>query len=200
MAVVFNTALAIIMIIPETSSISTLLDYFSFAMWIIYFLTFLSIIVMRYTEPMKHVKRDFQVTLGSTLICLQVLIPSGLATLANYLRTDCLIPCNRSNHRVPINGVSISNCTYLCWVDILHSLRIHGLVPATWCLSKAGNLCPKVLWSRARRHGQRRLIRKNRVYFCTWNKYYVTTFIRVRVAKMCQSLLIIVIMIAINPR
>ena len=63
MAVVFNTTLAIIMIIPETSSISTLLDYFSFAMWIIYFLTFLSIIVMRYTEPMKHVKRDFKVSI-----------------------------------------------------------------------------------------------------------------------------------------
>ena len=61
MAIIFNTTLAVIMIIPDTSSISALLDYFSFAMWIIYFLTFLSIIVMRYTEPMKHVKRDFQV-------------------------------------------------------------------------------------------------------------------------------------------
>ena len=50
------------MIIPETASISNLLDYFSFAIWIIYFLTFLSIIVMRYTEPMKHVKRDFKVS------------------------------------------------------------------------------------------------------------------------------------------
>ena len=48
------------MIIPPTANIENLLDYFSFAMWLIYFLTFLSIIVMRYREPFKSKERPFR--------------------------------------------------------------------------------------------------------------------------------------------
>ena len=81
-AVVFNTTLSIIMIIPETSSISTLLDYFSFAMWIIYFLTFLSIIVMRFHGPMKDVEREFKVWLPLPILC--ALIGHGLKFYENF--------------------------------------------------------------------------------------------------------------------
>ena len=48
------------MIIPPTANIENLLDYFSFAMWLIYFLTFTSIIVMRYREPFKSKERPFR--------------------------------------------------------------------------------------------------------------------------------------------
>ena len=55
-----ETLKSIIMIIPPTANIENLLDYFSFAMWLIYFLTFLSIIVMRYREPFKSKERPFR--------------------------------------------------------------------------------------------------------------------------------------------
>ena len=58
--IILKTLTSIIMIIPPTANIENLLDYFSFAMWLIYFLTFLSIIVMRYREPFKSKERPFR--------------------------------------------------------------------------------------------------------------------------------------------
>jgi len=84
MAVVFNTTLSIIMIIPETSSISTLLDYFSFAMWIIYFLTFLSIIVMRFHGPMKNVEREFKVWLPLPILCALIALYLVIGPIIEY--------------------------------------------------------------------------------------------------------------------
>ena len=57
------------MIMPESASIGNLLDYFSFAIWISYFMTFLSIIVMRYYGPMRDVKREFKVWLPLPIFC-----------------------------------------------------------------------------------------------------------------------------------
>ena len=61
MGVVFNCALCIIMVIPDASTVSNLVDYFSFAMWTIYTLTFISIIVFRFEEPFKSKPRPFKV-------------------------------------------------------------------------------------------------------------------------------------------
>ena len=64
MAVVFNTIIGILMVIPESSNIENLLDYFSFAMWTIYALTFISIIILRYKEPFRDAERPFKVSFG----------------------------------------------------------------------------------------------------------------------------------------
>jgi len=61
MAVVFNSVIGIIMVMPESSDIENLLDYFSFAMWTIYSLTFISIIILRYKKPYKDEQRPFKV-------------------------------------------------------------------------------------------------------------------------------------------
>ena len=61
MAVVFNTIIGTLMVLPPSSDIENLLDYFSFAMWTIYALTFISIIILRYTEPYKSIERPFKV-------------------------------------------------------------------------------------------------------------------------------------------
>ena len=61
MAVVFNTIIGTLMVLPPSSDIENLLDYFSFAMWTIYALTFISIIILRYTEPYKNIERPFKV-------------------------------------------------------------------------------------------------------------------------------------------
>jgi len=61
MAVVFNAIIGILMVLPESSNIENLLDYFSFAMWTIYALTFISIIVFRYRKPYCDVERKFKV-------------------------------------------------------------------------------------------------------------------------------------------
>ena len=47
----FKALIALIMIIPDASSFTTLIDYFTFASWIFYGLTFLSIIVLRIRKP-----------------------------------------------------------------------------------------------------------------------------------------------------
>jgi len=58
---VFNCVMGIIMVIPDASTVSNLVDYFSFAMWTIYALTFVSIIVFRFVEPYKSFERPFKV-------------------------------------------------------------------------------------------------------------------------------------------
>ena len=63
MAVMFNCTMATIMVIPPASTVSSLVDYFSFAMWTIHALTFISIIVFRFKEPYKHFERPFKVIL-----------------------------------------------------------------------------------------------------------------------------------------
>ena len=67
MAVVFNAVIGILMVLPESSNIENLLDYFSFAMWTIYALTFISIIIFRYRKPYCDIERKFKVC--SHFIC-----------------------------------------------------------------------------------------------------------------------------------
>ncbi|XP_077976320.1 b(0,+)-type amino acid transporter 1-like [Styela clava] len=66
-AAMFNAFIAIIMIIPESSTFETLIDYFSFASWIFYGATFLSVIVLRFTRP--KMERPFKAFIGIPIIC-----------------------------------------------------------------------------------------------------------------------------------
>ena len=61
MSVMLISFVGIIMVMPETSSIGQLLDIFSFAMWTVYALTFLAIIVFRFKEPFRSMDRPFKV-------------------------------------------------------------------------------------------------------------------------------------------
>ena len=68
-AVVFNSMMGIIYVIPPTSDINNLLGYFSFATWTIYTLTFLSVIIFRFRKDYKNVDRTFKVPIFLPVIC-----------------------------------------------------------------------------------------------------------------------------------
>ncbi|XP_078482152.1 b(0,+)-type amino acid transporter 1-like isoform X2 [Ciona intestinalis] len=59
--------IALIMIIPDASSFSTLIDYFTFASWIFYGASFLSLIVLRYRKP--DWERPYKVFIVVPVIC-----------------------------------------------------------------------------------------------------------------------------------
>jgi len=61
-----------------------LLDYFSFAMWIIYFLTFVSLIVMRFREPMKSKPRDFRVWLPLPILAALIALYLVIGPIIEY--------------------------------------------------------------------------------------------------------------------
>jgi len=61
MAVIFNAVIGIVMVLPKSSNIKNLLDYFSFATWTLYALTFISIIIFRFRKPYCDVERKFKV-------------------------------------------------------------------------------------------------------------------------------------------
>ena len=73
-AVVFNAMMGIIMVLPDSANVSNLIDYFSFATWLCYGLTFVSIVVFRYKEPYRSIQRPFKVfiikKISSALIAL----------------------------------------------------------------------------------------------------------------------------------
>uniref|UniRef100_F6WN12 b(0,+)-type amino acid transporter 1 n=1 Tax=Ciona intestinalis TaxID=7719 RepID=F6WN12_CIOIN len=66
-ALIFNSFIALIMIIPDASSFSTLIDYFTFASWIFYGASFLSLIVLRYRKP--NWERPYKVFILVPVIC-----------------------------------------------------------------------------------------------------------------------------------
>jgi len=66
-ALIFNSIIAVVMIIPDSSNFSTLIDYFTFASWIFYGATFLSIPILRYRYP--HWQRPYKVWLVIPIIC-----------------------------------------------------------------------------------------------------------------------------------
>ncbi|XP_067854081.1 b(0,+)-type amino acid transporter 1 [Heptranchias perlo] len=76
-ALLFNGLLAIIYIIP--ADINTLINYFSFASWIFYGLTALSLIVMRFTR--KHMRRPVKVPIVLPLVVTVVAIYLILAPI-----------------------------------------------------------------------------------------------------------------------
>uniref|UniRef100_H2ZQ45 b(0,+)-type amino acid transporter 1 n=1 Tax=Ciona savignyi TaxID=51511 RepID=H2ZQ45_CIOSA len=66
-ALIFNSFIALLMIIPDASNFSTLVDYFTFASWIFYGATFLSVLVLRYRRP--DWERPYRVFLPIPAIC-----------------------------------------------------------------------------------------------------------------------------------
>jgi len=58
------------MIIPDAASFSLLIDYFTFASWIFYGLTFLSVIVLRIRKPKW--KRPYRVSTSYLVIPVPV--------------------------------------------------------------------------------------------------------------------------------
>jgi len=58
-AVLLNTFISLLMIIPDSSSFSTLIDFFTFASWIFYGMTFFAVVVLRYRKP--NWKRPYRV-------------------------------------------------------------------------------------------------------------------------------------------
>ncbi|KAK3701454.1 hypothetical protein QZH41_004059 [Actinostola sp. cb2023] len=57
----FTTLISIVMLVPETSSFETLVDFFSFASWVFYGSTFAALLWLRYKEPNK--RRPYRVWL-----------------------------------------------------------------------------------------------------------------------------------------
>jgi len=96
MAVVFNAIIGILMVLPESSNIENLLDYFSFAMWTIYALTFISIIVFRYRKPYCDVERKFKIWLPMPILAAAISLYLVIAPLIEepslaYLLATCII-------------------------------------------------------------------------------------------------------------
>jgi len=58
-AVILNTFISLLMIIPDSSTFSTLIDFFTFASWIFYGLSFFSVVVLRFRHP--NWKRPYRV-------------------------------------------------------------------------------------------------------------------------------------------
>ncbi|KAI2807169.1 b(0,+)-type amino acid transporter 1, partial [Blomia tropicalis] len=61
-ALVFNAFLSIILVIP--GNIESLIDFFSFAAWMFYGVTMLSLVVLRYRSPYKDKHRPYKVHLS----------------------------------------------------------------------------------------------------------------------------------------
>lgn len=60
-ATMIYVTMAMIFMIPDTSSFSTLLDYFSFVSWLFITTAQLAVIVFRFREPFKSMHRPFRV-------------------------------------------------------------------------------------------------------------------------------------------
>merc|ERR550519_1301164 len=86
--------MALIMLIPEASSFSTLLNYFSFSSWLFYGLTFSSVLVLRYKQPKR--KRPFRVWIWVPVFCticslLLVIVPLIASPDFGYLVAALII-------------------------------------------------------------------------------------------------------------
>jgi len=66
-ALIINSIVALIMILPDSSNFSTLIDYFTFASWIFYGATFLSVPILRYRYPKWH--RPYRIFLPIPILC-----------------------------------------------------------------------------------------------------------------------------------
>ncbi|XP_002160096.3 b(0,+)-type amino acid transporter 1 [Hydra vulgaris] len=64
--------LAWVMMIPESSNFTTLINYFNFAAWIFYSLSIIALLWMRYKKP--DIKRPFKIFIGIPVIVLLVSI------------------------------------------------------------------------------------------------------------------------------
>ncbi|XP_077976188.1 uncharacterized protein LOC144432048 [Styela clava] len=66
-AAMFNAFIALLMIIPNSSTFESLIDYFTFSAWIFYGATFASVIVLRYRLPDLH--RPYRVFIAIPAVC-----------------------------------------------------------------------------------------------------------------------------------
>ncbi|XP_020905766.1 b(0,+)-type amino acid transporter 1 [Exaiptasia diaphana] len=75
-SIIFMNVIALVMLIPDSSQFSTLVNYFSFAAWLSYFAVFVALIYLRWKEP--DAKRPYRVwiiiPIVSALIALYLLI------------------------------------------------------------------------------------------------------------------------------
>ena len=92
---IFQSIIALIMIIPDASSFSTLIDYFTFASWIFYGLTFLSVIVLRFRRP--DWERPFKVKFY--IQCNSVVVELTVNMKCFYKNLDCMI-----QQRLPLHS------------------------------------------------------------------------------------------------
>ncbi|XP_060557780.1 b(0,+)-type amino acid transporter 1-like [Ruditapes philippinarum] len=79
-SILFTTTIAIITLIP--GDLSTLIDFYSFSIWLGYGVTILALLVLRYTEP--DLKRPYKVPI---LIPILVLLMSFYLTLSPVIQT-----------------------------------------------------------------------------------------------------------------
>jgi len=70
----FTTLISVIMLIPDSSSFSSLVDFFSFAAWLFYGGTFASLLWLRYKKP--NLNRPYKIF---------ILVPIGMLLASVYL-------------------------------------------------------------------------------------------------------------------
>lgn len=81
-AIVFTCLIAIIMLIPESSTFEELVNYFSFASWFFYGATFAALLWLRYKKP--DLKRPYKVFIGVPVLCLLFSIYLVVAPFCDY--------------------------------------------------------------------------------------------------------------------
>lgn len=98
-ALIFNSTVAIIMTIPDSSNFGTVLDYFSFVQWLFYGLTSFTVIIFRYYDKnFKDKDRPYKVpiilptisTLGSLYLVIAPVIKDyteyGLSGITGWMK------------------------------------------------------------------------------------------------------------------
>ncbi|XP_031563576.1 b(0,+)-type amino acid transporter 1-like [Actinia tenebrosa] len=73
-SLLFTTLISIVMLIPDSSKFTTLVDFFSFAAWLFYGGTFFSLLWLRYKQPNK--RRPYRVW---------IIVPVGMSLASIYL-------------------------------------------------------------------------------------------------------------------
>jgi len=81
-AIVFTSVIAWLMLVPESSNFSTLLNYLSFIAWLFFGAYFAGLILMRYTKP--DLERPFKVFLGIPILLIICSIYLVLAPFYDY--------------------------------------------------------------------------------------------------------------------
>jgi len=93
-ALLVNAFIALVMILPDSSTFSTLVNFLSFTSWIFYGATFLSVIVLRYRHPNWH--RPYKVWLVIPAFCFLASIFLVVAPIVEkpqieYLYATCFM-------------------------------------------------------------------------------------------------------------
>ncbi|XP_065678724.1 b(0,+)-type amino acid transporter 1 [Hydra vulgaris] len=81
-ALVFTCGIGILMLIPESSNFSSLLNYFNFAAWTFYGATIAALLWLRYKQP--DLKRPYKVFIGIPIVVLLCAVYLVVAPFYNY--------------------------------------------------------------------------------------------------------------------